>query len=71
VTIDYEAAAKSRWDARFGEGSWDNPESGPATDEQVEHTHAAFLVSARRDVDAALKNAGFTKTFASGESPTE
>ena len=55
VTIDYEAAARRQWDTRFGEGSWDNPGLGPVTDD---HTHRAWLKSAKQDVDAALGTGG-------------
>ena len=46
---DYEAAAKTRWEARFGEGSWSQ-----AFDQEVHYTRTAFIESAKRDVNAAL-----------------
>ncbi len=45
--IDYEAAARSRYDARFGNGAYDGENIGS-------HTRAFILNSATRDVDAAL-----------------
>ena len=45
--FDYEAAARSRYDARFGDGAYDGKNIGS-------HARALFLNSATRDVDAAL-----------------
>ena len=42
-------AARLRWEARFGEGSWE-----AAYDQEVHYSRAAFVESARRDVNAAL-----------------
>jgi len=52
VVIDCEAAARSRWDVRFGEGSWDHPDN--ADDAEASYTRRAFLASAERDVAIAL-----------------
>jgi len=57
VTIDYEAA-QERMDVLLG---YFNP------DVRVGEIH----IEANPIVDAAFKSAGFTKKFASGESPTE
>jgi hypothetical protein len=52
AVIEYEAAARSRWDARFGEGSWD------AKRTEGLFTHEASMRSAVRDVSAALGTGG-------------
>jgi hypothetical protein len=49
---DYEAAAKSRWDNFFGEGSWDHPDN--QNDDEFKTTRRGFLKSATREVNAAL-----------------